>query len=93
MRYIFFTVSSSEGIPEFNSFLRELRHMCDVVFHTTIKDMHIRLIRFDGYSGIIRCSYTEKERVIKLLQAITKVDSKKLKVTPKVTSGTIRSLS
>jgi RNase P/RNase MRP subunit POP5 len=55
--------------------------------------MHIRLIRFDGYSGIIRCSYTEKENMIQLLQSITKIDGKSIEVTPVVTSGTIRSLT
>ncbi|MEM0467236.1 MAG: Rpp14/Pop5 family protein [Candidatus Thermoplasmatota archaeon] len=91
-RYIFFAVSSEEGTPDFNSFLQALRYACEVQFHKTLRDLHIRLIRYNGYTGIIQCSYIEKEQVIKLLQSLTTVDSKKIKVTPKVTSGTIRSL-
>ena len=54
--------------------------------------MGIRLIRFDGATGILKCKHVEKEETINLLQSIDKVSSNKVKVSTIATSGTIRAL-
>jgi RNase P/RNase MRP subunit POP5 len=54
--------------------------------------MGIRLIRFDGMTGIVKCNHTEKEKTIKLLQSIVKISSQKVQVETFGTSGTIKAL-
>ena len=71
---------------------KELQRQCNHIFNRDCNKMGIRLIRFNGKAGIIKCNHTEKENAIRLLQAIKKIASKKLGVTTIATSGTIRSL-
>ena len=54
--------------------------------------MGIRLIRFDGITGIVLCKHTEKENTIKLLQSIEKISSQKVQIETFGTSGTIKAL-
>ncbi len=54
--------------------------------------MGLRLIRFDGEMGIMRCNHLEKENTIKLLRSIKSVSSKKVEIETLGTSGTIKSL-
>jgi len=54
--------------------------------------MGLRLIRFDGEMGIIRCNHLEKENTINLLRSIKSVSSKKVEIETLGTSGTIKSL-
>ncbi len=54
--------------------------------------MGLRLIRFDGEKGIMRCNHLEKENTIKLLRSIKSVSSKKVEIETLGTSGTIKSL-
>ena len=54
--------------------------------------MGIRLIRFDGMKGIVKCNHTEKENTITLLQSIEKISSKEVQVETFGTSGTIKAL-
>ena len=54
--------------------------------------MNIRLIRFDGTNGIVKCNHVEKENIIKLLKSIKKVSSKKIEIETVGTSGTIKAL-
>ena len=54
--------------------------------------MGIRLIRFDGIIGIIKCNHTEKENTNKLLHSIKKISSNKVSVETLSTSGTIKTL-
>ena len=49
--------------------------------------MGLRLIRFDGKKGIIKCNHIEKENTIELLKSIKNVNIK-----PIGTSGTIKAL-
>jgi len=71
---------------------KELQRQCNHVFNKDCNTMGIRLIRFNGKAGIIKCNHTEKENAIQLLQSIKKIASKKQEVTTIATSGTIRSL-
>jgi len=54
--------------------------------------MGIRLIRFNGKHGIVKCDHTEKENTIKLLNSVDKVGFYRVKVSTIATSGTIRAL-
>ncbi len=50
------------------------------------------MIRFDGTTGIVKCSHTEKDNTIKLLNSIRNISSKKVTVETFGTSGTIKAL-
>lgn len=54
--------------------------------------MGIRLIKFDGYKGVLKCNHVEKENTIKLLKSINKVSSHKVEMETIGTSGTIKAL-
>lgn len=72
--------------------LRGIKTQCKYNFNQDCKKKGIRLIRFDGYAGILKCDHVEKEKAIKLLQSIKKIGSKDVEVETIATSGTIRSL-
>jgi len=72
--------------------IKELRRQCSYLFNKDCDEMGIRLIRFDGTAGIIKCNHVEKENTIKLLRSIKKITTKEIEVTTLATSGTIRSL-
>ena len=54
--------------------------------------MGIRLIRFDGTNGILKCNHIEKEHAIELLTSIQSIASNKVNISTIATSGTIRAL-
>jgi RNase P/RNase MRP subunit POP5 len=54
--------------------------------------MGIRLIKFNGKKGIIKCTHTEKENTIKLLNSIKKISLNEVEVKTIGTSGTIKTL-
>ena len=72
--------------------LREIQRQCKDIFYKDCEKMGIKLIRFDGTKGIIKCNHLEKENAIMLLQSIKKMQSKKVEIVTIATSGTIRSL-
>ena len=72
--------------------LSEIRRQCNFIFNKDCREMGIRLIRFDGAAGILKCNHLEKENAIMLLKSIKKIGSKDVEVTTIATSGTIRYL-
>ena len=70
----------------------ELQRQCGYLFNKDCNELGIRLIRFNGTAGIIKCNHIEKENTIKLLQSVKKVTSRNISITALATSGTIRSL-
>ena len=88
-RYIGFAIRTSEKDLARFEMTGELQKQCRFLFNRTCSELGIRLIRFNGVAGIIKCNHVEKENAIKLLQSIK---SKKREVTTIATSGTIRSL-
>jgi len=54
--------------------------------------MGIRLIKFQGTKGIVKCNHVEKDRTIELLRSLQRVASHEVKVATRATSGTIRAL-
>ena len=70
----------------------EIRKQCKHILNKDCKEMGIRLIRFDGETGIIKCNHVEKENTIKLLKSIDNVSYQKVKIETIGTSGTIKAL-
>jgi ribonuclease P/MRP protein subunit POP5 len=93
-RYIgFFIKHSSEKVYiDKSEIINEIKEQCKHVFNKDFSAMNLRLIRFDGTKGILKCSHTEKENTIKLLKSIKKISSKKVKIETVGTSGTIKAL-
>lgn len=91
-RYIGFIIKTSDKKPEKSILLNEIRRQCKHMFYKDSKEMGIRLIRFDGFKGIIKCSHLETKNTIILLKSIDKLGSKNVELVTISTSGTIRSL-
>ena len=93
-RYICFNVKSMKGNIEISreDIIKELKNKCSSLFNTNCYSKGIRLIRFDGKNGIVKCKHTEKENTIKLLNSISNISAKKVKVETFGTSGTIKAL-
>lgn len=91
-RYIGFVVKTLDKNLNKSEILREIQRQCKYIFNKDCKEMGIRLIRFDGTTGILKCNHLEKENAIILLQSIKKMQMKKAKIVTFATSGTIRSL-
>ena len=86
-RYIGFIVKTLDKNLTKSEMVKEIRSQSGSLFQKDCTEMGIRLIRFDGTAGIIKCNYLAKEQTITLLQSI-----KKIEVETIATSGTIRSL-
>ena len=91
-RYIGFVVKAFDKNINKSEVLREIQRQCKYIFNKDCREMGIRLIRFDGTAGILRCNHLEKENAIMLLQSIKKIRSKDVEIATIATSGTIRSL-
>jgi len=93
-RYIGFLVkhSSKDVVIKKYEMIDVLKNQCRVVLNKECKELGIRLIRFNGLQGIVKCNHIEKENTIKLLNSIDKVTSYKVKVETIGTSGTIKAL-
>ena len=72
--------------------INEIRNKCRHNYSKEIRDMGIRLIKFNGENGILRCSHIEKDNAIKLLKSINKISSNKVEIETVRTSGTIKTL-
>jgi len=72
--------------------INEIREQGRHLFNKDCNEMNMRLIRFDGKKGIVKCNHIEKENVIKLLKSIKKISSKEVKIETVGTSGTIKAL-
>ena len=91
-RYIGFVVNNNDNQVDKSSIFHEIRRICNKKYNKNLKEMGIRLIRFNGSSGILKCNHQEKENTILLLQSIKNIGSNKVQIIPVGTSGTIRSL-
>ena len=93
-RYIGFLISTSVDRSPFteSELLKDLRVNCKNFLNKDYRDMGLRLIRFDGEKGIMRCNHVEKDDTIKLLRSIKSISSRKAEIETLGTSGTIKSL-
>jgi len=93
-RYICFIIKSSVKEDEISKaeINRQIKSQCLHLFNKNCYNMGIRLIRFDGETGIVKCNHTEKDNTIKLLQSIKKISAQNVQVETFGTSGTIKAL-
>ena len=69
-----------------------LKHKCQEQYHQDSEKFGVRLIRFNGHMGIVKCFSQEKDRIVKLLQSIEQISAKKVHISTIATSGTIHAL-
>jgi len=93
-RYIGFIIDSiSKPIKlEKKDLFYEIQKLCKSKYNKDYKEMGLRLIRFDGFWGIIKCNHIEKEKTISLLNSIININSNNIQVKTLGTSGTIKTL-
>ncbi len=65
---------------------------CQSLFNKNCKDLGIYLIRLNQKYGIVKCNHIEKEKTIKLMKSIKKIDLAEVKIETLGTSGTIKTL-
>jgi len=92
-RYIGFKIINKKN----NVFSK--RDMINAIRYKSIKDhgfeskeMKIFLVRFNGTSGIVRCSHIKKDETINFLKSIDEINNKNVKIETLGTSCTIKSL-
>jgi len=92
-RYIGFilTNKSDKRIDKFE-IRNELQKKYLEFFDKKPINLGVDVIRFNGEKGIVRCSHTQKEDIIKILNSITSISGKKVKIETVGTSGTIKKL-
>ena len=92
-RYIGFIIKSDEidSIQRY-VFVTLLQKQCKSLFRLECNDLGIRLIRFSGNQGIVKCFHDKKTMVIELLDSIKTIDGVTVSVDTVGCSGTIRSL-
>ncbi|MFQ5909756.1 MAG: Rpp14/Pop5 family protein [Thermoplasmata archaeon] len=86
-RYILLHVESGRAIS-FEDFERAV--LSSLRNEGILRSIRPKLIDFGGGTGILRCTHTGKERAIDILNSITEIDGKKVKVETVKTSGTLR---
>jgi len=93
-RYICFIVqpSNKQFNIEKSEINNEIKLQCKNLFNKNCESMGIRLISFDGKKGIVKCTHTEKENTIKLLNSIKNISLNEIDIKTIGTSGTIKTL-
>jgi RNase P/RNase MRP subunit POP5 len=93
-RYIGFKLESESNTQiEKKDLFKEIQKICRKKYHRYTIDMGLRLIRFDGTGGIIKCNHIEKDKTISILNSIKRIESHNVKIETLYTSGTIKSLN
>ena len=69
-----------------------MKSKCISLYNTNCYSLGIRLIRFDGTTGIVKCKHIEKDNTIRLLSSIENISSDNVTVETFGTSGTIKAL-
>lgn len=91
-RYIVFEIDAPRKVERWE-FIKSLERHASIMEMDTEKGGRPWLTSFHDNRGILRCSHTDKEQVIQLLNEITEVgENSELKVTVRTikTSGTIK---
>ncbi|MCX6664457.1 MAG: hypothetical protein NT038_00110 [Euryarchaeota archaeon] len=93
-RYIGFIVKSSEKkrYIDRSELFKEIEQRYHHCFHADDKLKGIKLIRFDGSFGIVKCSNTEKKLITDILQSIQNIGSYQIQISTIAASGTIHAL-
>ena len=91
-RYIAFYLKSNNRSINKNNFINEMESQCQNLFSKKCKDLGIYLIRFNQKYGIVKCNHLEKDKTIKLIKSIQKINLTDVKIETLGTSGTIKTL-
>ena len=93
-RYIVFTIKSKLKTINFDKkdLFFEIKKLCKSKYNKDYKEMGLKIIRFDGFWGIIKCNHLEKEKTISILNSIKHINSNNVYVKTLRTSGTIKTL-
>jgi RNase P/RNase MRP subunit POP5 len=92
-RYIGFTIESHcEKNLQKSEMMKSLENHCMKLFNLRTKDIGIRLIRYNGKEGIVKCNHIDKDMIIQILNSMKEISSKSVKIKTVGTSGTIKSL-
>ena len=92
-RYIGFNIKSSENVSiQRYVFINMLQKQCKSLFRLQCNDLGIKLIRFSGDQGIVKCFHDKKTMVVKLLGSVKTIDGVSVSVDTVGCAGTIRSL-
>ena len=67
--------------------MKEMQKKCGQLFQQDCQTMGMRVIRFNGKTGIVRCHHVDKENTIQLLNSMDT-----MKISTVATSGTIHAL-
>lgn len=69
-----------------------MESQCQNLFNKECKDLGIYLIKLNQKYGIVKCNHLEKDKTIKLINSIKKVNLTNVKIETLGTSGTIKTL-
>jgi RNase P/RNase MRP subunit POP5 len=86
-RYIGFIIQDKKNPLSKENLIMEIQNYSQKLFQKTNKEMGIRLMKYTGFTGILRCNHMEKDNIITILRSISSV-----KIQTIATSGTIKSL-
>jgi len=90
-RYVAFTIWS-EGHVASNSFVKALNEASLGLFGATgVSTVAIKLMRFDGFKGLLRCNYRHVDQVRAILASLSHVDDVRVCVVVLGTAGSIKS--
>jgi len=90
-RYIAFVVSSEERVTV-HGFIKELTETSLGLFGATgVSAFAIKTISFDGFEGLLRCSYRYVDQVRAILASLSRVGSIRICVIVLGTAGSIKS--
>ncbi|MCK5024916.1 MAG: hypothetical protein KAR56_04795 [Thermoplasmata archaeon] len=90
-RYIVFTIDAPRNIERWE-LIKELQREASRMGLDQASEGRPWLTAFQENRGILRCSHTDRDTAIEMLNAVTEVGEERLKVTIEtlVTSGTIK---
>ena len=90
-RYIVFTIDAPRNIERWE-LIKEFQREASRMGLDQESEGRPWLTAFQDNRGILRCSHTDKDTAIEMLQSVTEVGEERLKVTIEtlVTSGTIK---
>ena len=92
-RYIGFRIILPERNLAWRELSREIERTARNLYPKDVRNMRLKLVRFNGREGMLRCSHLYKNETIQLLYSMDKLENESIKIETVGTSGTIRSLN
>ena len=92
-RYVGFVIVEPNRVFSRRDVMSSICDKARELFVDEAKKFGLKLIRFNGREGIVRCYHIYKDKTIEILNSIMEVRGHKVKIRTIGTSGTIRSLN